>query len=155
MGPSRWLLYPDRHFELLVDALERPDLVKDFPTNEDRMANRESLTRKLARIFKTEDTEYWIELLERAGLPVGRVLTLAEAFDDPQARHHGMLVEFEHPVAGHVRSTGSPIRIDGAQAQANGVPPMLGEHTRPILGEMGVDPETIEKMIDDGRAVAT
>jgi len=145
----------DRHFELLADALERQDLTTDFPTNELRMENRESLVRKLTKVFKTESVEYWIDLLGRVGIPVGRVLTLAEAFDDPQARHHGMLVEFEHPVAGHVRTTGSPIRIDGDEARTESIPPTLGQHTTSVLGELGVDPGTINKMIDEGTAVAS
>jgi formyl-CoA transferase len=144
----------DRHFDLLCDAIERADLAADYPSNEDRMANRESLIRKLSRVFKDEKVEYWIELLERAGLPVGRILTIAEAFDDPQARHHEMLVEFEHPIAGHVRSTGSPVRLDDVQARAAGLPPILGQHTREILHEMGVDNDTIETMIREGRATS-
>ena len=145
----------DRHFQLLCDAIEREDLAVDFPTNEARMNQRDSLIRKLSRVFKTEGVEYWVELLEQAGLPVGRVLTIPEAFDDPQARHHGMLVEFEHPVAGHVRSTGSPLRLDGEQARSGSVPPTLGEHTRALLHEMGVDDDTIEKMIEEGRAISS
>lgn len=144
----------DRHFELLCDAIERADLAQVYPTNEARMKDRESLIRKLARVFKDESTEYWIELLEQAGLPVGRVLTIPEAFDDPQARHHEMLVEFEHPTAGHVRTTGSPLRLDGAQARAQSLPPTLGQHTRAILREMGVDQDTVEAMVREGRAIA-
>jgi crotonobetainyl-CoA:carnitine CoA-transferase CaiB-like acyl-CoA transferase len=143
----------DRHFELLCDAIERADLARDFPSNEERMAGLDSLTRKLSRLFKTESVEYWVEILERAGLPVGRVLDIAATFDDPQARHHGMLVEFEHPVAGHVRTTGSPVRLDGEQARARSLPPTLGQHTREILHEMGVDAETVETMIVEGRAI--
>ena len=153
-APFTLAVVSDRHFQLLCDALERQDLAEEFPTNEDRMAHRESLVRKLSRLFKTEPREYWIDLLEQAGLPVGRVLTITEAFDDPQARRHGMLVEFDHPVAGHVRTTGSPIRIDGEQARSDGVPPVLGEHTRALLHEMGVDAATIETMIEEGRAVS-
>lgn len=154
-GQFTLAIVSDRHFELLCDAIERADLAEDFPTNELRMENRDSLTRKLARLFKGETVEYWIDLLEHAGLPVGRVLTIGEAFDDPQARHHDMLVEFEHPVAGHVRSTGSPLRLDGEQARSSSLPPTLGQHTRAILHEMGVDEDTIEKMIEEGRAVAS
>jgi crotonobetainyl-CoA:carnitine CoA-transferase CaiB-like acyl-CoA transferase len=153
-GPFTLAVVSDRHFELLCDAIERADLADEFPTNEDRMTGRDSLVRKLARVFKTEPAEYWIELLEQAGLPVGRVLTISEAFDDPQARRHGMLVEFEHPVAGHVRTTGSPLRFDGEQARAESIPPLLGEHTRPLMREMGVDSATVESMIQEGRAVA-
>lgn len=145
----------DRHFELLCDAIERADLAKDYPTNEERMEDRDSLIRKLSRVFKSEGVEYWIELLEQAGLPVGRVLTIAEAFDDPQARHHEMLVEFEHPVAGHVRTTGSPLRFEGRQARSDSMPPTLGQHTREILHEMGVDKNTIETMIEQGKAISS
>ncbi|HZD24449.1 MAG TPA: CoA transferase [Acidimicrobiia bacterium] len=153
-GPFTLAIVSDRHFQLLCDALERADLAESYPTNEDRMANRDSLIAKLARIFKTETTEYWIELLEQPGLPVGRVLSITEAFDDPQARHHGMLVESEHPVAGHIRTTGSPLRLDASPARAELLPPMLGEHTREVMKEMGVDADTIETMIEEGRAVA-
>lgn len=144
----------DRHFQLLCDAIERADLAEEYPGNDDRIEHRKSLVRKLSRVFKQEKVEYWLEVLGAAGIPVGRVLTIAEAFDDPQARHHGMLVEFEHPVAGNVRTTGSPLRLDGDQARAQSLPPQLGEHTRQILAEMGVDPATIETMVSEGRAVA-
>lgn len=152
-GPFTLAIVSDRHFELLCDAIERSDLAETYVTNEQRMADLDSLTRKLARVFKTEKVEYWIELLEQAGLPVGRVLTITEAFDDPQARRNGMLVEFEHAVAGHVRTTGSPLRFDGEQARATQNPPVLGQHTRSLLAEMGVDGVTIEKMIEEGRAI--
>jgi crotonobetainyl-CoA:carnitine CoA-transferase CaiB-like acyl-CoA transferase len=66
-----------------------------------------------------------------------------------------MLVEFDHPVAGHVRTTGSPIRLDGDPARAATLPPTLGQHTRGILGEFGLDPNTVEKMIEEGTAVAS
>lgn len=154
-GDFTLAIVSDRHFDLLCDALERPDLAGDYPSNEDRMADREPLVRKLQRVFRTEGVEHWIELLGQAGLPVGRVLTLSEAFDDPQARYHDMLVEYEHPVAGHVRTTGSPIRIDHAATRSVSLPPMLGANTRSILAEAGVDPGTVQQMIDDGKAIAT
>lgn len=145
----------DRHFQLLCDAIERADLATEYPTNEERMDGLESLSRKLGRVFKTEGVEYWIELFTQAGIPVGRVLTIPEAFDDPQARRHEMLVEFEHPTAGHVRTTGSPLRLDGEQTRSEMLPPLLGQHTRAVLREMGVDPVSIESMIEEGRAVSS
>lgn len=153
-GPFTLAIVSDRHFELLCDVIERADLAAAYPDNEIRMSDRESLTRKLSLVFRTETVEYWVGLLGQAGLPVGRVLTITEAFDDPQARHHEMLVESEHPAAGHIRTTGSPLRFDGRQALAASLPPMLGEHTREVMREMGVDPATIETMIEEGRALA-
>ncbi len=152
--PFTLAIVSDRHFEILAEALERPDLAEDYPTNADRTANRQSLVRKLHRIFRTQDAEHWISLFDQAGLPVGRVLTISEAFEDPQARHHEMLVEFEHPVAGHVRTTGSPIRLDEAQSISGSLPPSLGEHTEKVLQEVGMDPGAISQMVAEGKAVA-
>lgn len=151
-GPFTLAIVSDRHFQLLCDAIEREDLAADYPTNESRMAGRDSLVRKLTRVFKTEPVDYWIEVLGQAGLPVGRILTIEEAFADPQARHHQMLLELDHPVAGAVKATGSPLRLDGSPAVAGALPPVLGEHTRAILHEMGVDRTSVETMIAEGRA---
>ena len=114
------------------------------------------LARKLSNVFKTEAAEYWIDLLEQVGLPAGRVLTLAEAFDDPQARHNEMLVEVEHPVAGSIKVTGSPIRVDGAPARADSpLQPSSASTPMPILHELGVDAGTIEQMVEAGTAVVS
>jgi crotonobetainyl-CoA:carnitine CoA-transferase CaiB-like acyl-CoA transferase len=154
-APFTLAIVSDRHFELLADALERPDLAGDYPTNDVRMSNRVQLARRLSNVFKTETAEYWIDLLEQVGLPVGRVLTLAEAFDDPQARHNEMLVELEHPVAGRIRLTGSPIRVDGAPARTDTPPATLGQHTILILQELGLDDGTIEQMVEAETAVVS
>jgi crotonobetainyl-CoA:carnitine CoA-transferase CaiB-like acyl-CoA transferase len=118
------------------------------------MGNLPELIEHLQTLFLTEPASHWIQLFGGAGLPSGLVLTLAEAFDDPQARHHEMMFEFEHPVAGLVRSTGSPIQIDRMPARSATIPPALGGNTRRLLSELGVDTGTIEKMIEEGKAVA-
>lgn len=154
-APFTLAVVSDRHFRLLADLLHRPDLAADYPTNQHRMEHRESLVRKLDRIFRTEDAEHWIELLGGNGLPVGRVLGLLEALDDPQARHNRMTVETEHPVAGRVRTTGSPLHFDGSPARAESAAPTLGRDTRRVLGELGVDESTVDRIVDDGVAVVS
>jgi crotonobetainyl-CoA:carnitine CoA-transferase CaiB-like acyl-CoA transferase len=153
--PFTLAVVSDHHFELLANVLDRSDFLRDYPTNDDRMRNQGQLARKLQRIFAQHKAEHWLELLGGAGLPVGSVLTLLEALRDPQARHNQMTVEFHHPVAGTVKTTGSPIHVDGTQARAPSIPATLGQHTRSLLGELGLDPETIEQMVDSGTAVAS
>jgi crotonobetainyl-CoA:carnitine CoA-transferase CaiB-like acyl-CoA transferase len=154
-APFTLAIVSDRHFQILAETLARPDLARDYPTNELRMAGRLSLVRKLGMIFRTEPADHWVGLLGDAGLPVGHVLTLLEALEDPQARHNEMTVELEHPVAGRVKTTGSPIRIDRAPARAGTAPPTLGQHTRSLMRELGVDPATVEQMIEAGTAVVS
>lgn len=152
--PFTLAIVSDRHFELLADALERGDLSRDYPTNQDRTENRISLIRKLNRIFATESADHWVTMFEQIGIPAGHVLAINEAFNDPQARHHEMKVEFDHPNAGRVTTTGSPIRFDDQRTIASTMPPILGEHTTRVLGELGVDSATIDKLVAEGRAVA-
>ena len=153
--PFTLAIVSDRHFALLAETLERSDLAKTYPTNEDRMAHSDALARALTRIFKTEKADHWVSLLGDAVLPVGHVLTLTEAFQDPQARHNQMTVDFHHPVAGTIKTTGSPIHVDGSPARATSVPATLGQHTRALLGELGLDPATIEQMVEAGTAVVS
>jgi crotonobetainyl-CoA:carnitine CoA-transferase CaiB-like acyl-CoA transferase len=154
-APFTLAIVSDRHFRVLAETLEMADLAESYPTNELRMADRERVVRKLSTVFKTEKADHWVSLLGDAGLPVGHVLTLTEALSDPQARHNQMIVEYQHPVAGEVKVTGSPIHLDGSPARAGDMPPTLGRHTRPILAEAGVDPETIEQMVEAGTAIVS
>ena len=154
-APFTLAIVSDRHFRTLVETIGMPELGDAYPTNEDRMANQATLIRKLSRVFKTEPADHWVSLLGETGLPVGHILTLTEALSDPQARHNEMIVEHEHPVAGPVRTTGSPIRIDGSPARAVSTSPTLGQHSRGVLRELGVDEGTIERMIAAGSAIAS
>lgn len=152
--PFTLAIVSDRHFEMLCGVLGLEDLATKYPTNEDRMRDRKQLVRVLSRVFATKQATHWIDLIDSAGIPIGPILTLTEAFDDPQARHNEMLVEYDHPVAGLVRATGSPIRVDSAPARSSATPPLLGANTRNLLIELGVDTDTVAKMIEEGKAVA-
>lgn len=151
--PFTLAIVSDRHFELMCRALDDPGLLETYPTSESRMENEEALAGSLQDRFKEAIAEHWVGLFAGVGIPCGHVLTLAEAFADPQARHQEMLVEYDHPRAGTVRATGSPIRVDGSPARSELVPPTLGRDTGRLLAELGVDSASIEKLAREGKAV--
>ena len=152
-GPFTLAIVSDAAFTTLCEVLERPDLAEKYPTNDDRMVDRNVLVATLSEVFRARRVSHWLERLWAAGLPAGKVIDIESAFADPQAAHNGMSVEFDHPVAGTVRATGSPIHFDSEPARSDGVPPVLGQHTRQVLGEAGIDPASIEKMAGEGKAV--
>ena len=115
----------DRHFEIMCEAIDRPDLIEPFLGNDARLARRTELEAILEPIFASLPTSHWIDLFTSVGLPCGRVLTLPEVWNDPQVRHNDMVHTYEHPVAGTVRGLGSPIRIDGRQTRSDIPPPPL------------------------------
>jgi crotonobetainyl-CoA:carnitine CoA-transferase CaiB-like acyl-CoA transferase len=123
----------DSHFSRLCSLLGCPELAARYPTNADRMSARAELAAALTGALAGRTAREWVAILGDAGLPVGRVLTLPEVWDDPQVIHNQMVVEYRHPVAGTVRSVGSPIQLDSTPARSGTRPPLLGEHTRQVL----------------------
>jgi crotonobetainyl-CoA:carnitine CoA-transferase CaiB-like acyl-CoA transferase len=81
--------------------------------------------------------------LEAQRVPSGVVLSPAELAADPHARAVGLLIDGDHPVAGHVRLPRHPVRFGATPAALGGPAPALGEHTDEILAELGLDPTVL------------
>ena len=143
----------DSHFRRLCEVIDRPDLAERFPTNPDRVAHRRRLAEELGAVFATEGVDAWIERIGSAGVPVGRVLTLPEVMEDPQALHQEMFYTESHPRLGNLTHTGSPFRVDAESARAHHPAPVLGEHTAEVLGDLGADPAEITELADAGAVV--
>ena len=54
---------------------------------------------------------YWIETLNKAGVPCGVVMNLAEAFADPQVLSQEMVLAIPHAGHGTVQMTGFPMKF--------------------------------------------
>jgi formyl-CoA transferase len=64
----------------------------------------------------------------------------------PHTQASGIIVEYEHQIAGRLKSVGHPVLIDGAARQAGLPPPMLGQHTDDVLDEIGLSSEAISDL---------
>ena len=75
--------------------------------------------------------------------------------EHPQTLAREMVVSVEHTRLGAVRSIGSPLKMSGAASGAPGSgAPLLGEHTRSVLGEAGYGEDEIEALLRSGAASA-
>jgi crotonobetainyl-CoA:carnitine CoA-transferase CaiB-like acyl-CoA transferase len=63
---------------------------------------------------------------------------------DPQVLAREMIVEKEHPTAGLLKFTGIPIKFSETPGKITYLPPMKGEHTKAILGELGYTSDQID-----------
>ncbi|MFS8513053.1 MAG: CoA transferase [Planifilum fulgidum] len=138
----------DRQFAKLAEVLGRPELAKDerFATNPNRLSHREELTEALQRVFERRPAREWIERLQEAGIPCAPIQRIDQVFDHPQVRAREMVVEMPHPSAEKVRLVGSPIKLSRTPVTYRRHPPLVGEHTREILRELGYSEEEIEKL---------
>ncbi|MBI5627958.1 MAG: CoA transferase, partial [Candidatus Rokubacteria bacterium] len=86
-------------WERFCGALGRPDLAKDprFDTEARRVQNRDALIPLLNAELGTRPAAEWLERLDRAGVPAGRIMSVAEVCESPHLKARGMAVTLAHP----------------------------------------------------------
>ena len=129
----------DGLYRRLCEVLERPDLAEDerYRTNSSRVEHREELVGELERVFAARSADEWVARLGSAGVPAGKVRGVLDALAEART------LTVEHPTIGALRLVASPL---GPRAGTL-PPPLLGEHTREVLGELGYDDEQIEALL--------
>ena len=134
----------------LTDIGLEPDYNPNDPAAEAQARNLEAQAEKL---FRQKTSAYWLELLEKKGIPAGRVRFVEELFDDPQIQANGLVNEVEHRDAGKVKMIGAMARFSETPLSADVASPALGQHTREILNELGYTDEQIRRWKDAGALV--
>jgi CoA:oxalate CoA-transferase len=144
MGPTG--LYPvkdgniviqvssDREFARLTKALGMPEMAEDprFMTNDGRVENRAAMNAVLEKQLVEHTRKEWIDMLRKAGVPVGPVNNVGEALDDPQVRANGLVLNMDHPKLGSIPTLGFPAKFERTPHDIRRHPPSLGEHTEEV-----------------------
>ncbi len=109
-----------------------------FETNPRRVANEPALRELIAPVVRRRTRDEWIRELTAAGVPCGAVKTVPEALSDPQVSARRMIEAVEHAVLGSIKVLGTPIKRSDTRSHIRSAPPVLGQHTDAVLGELGV-----------------
>ena len=142
----------EQSYQRLIDALGLAELRADprFATNDLRVKNRAAINAAIESRLIAETTEHWIEKLNAAGVPCGRVMGLREVFADPQVIDQEMVLTQEHPGHGTVRMLGFPIKFAEAPCTLRRPTPEIGADTDAVLAELGYSPAEIAALRDAG-----
>jgi formyl-CoA transferase len=126
----------DGQFARFCEAARCPELAEEtrFKTMSQRVIHRRELIPILADIMRTRTKKEWIEMLEEATVPCGPINNMKEVFEDPQVQHSGLRVDIPHPLGGVAPVVASPMRFSSTPVEYRLAPPLLGQHTREILG---------------------
>lgn len=108
------------------------------------------ITTYLEKLFLTKTRDEWFEFLSQKDVPVAKVLSLDETFHDPQTLHRQMVEEVQHPTEGKVKQVGIAIKLSDTPGKVRIKPPLLGEHTDEILGELGYSSQAVSKLRESG-----
>jgi len=143
------------NYARLTQVLEAPELLADprFRDNAARMAHLPALVETLTLHFRRRTSAHWLAALDAVGVPAGPVLTIAEMLEHPQVRARDMLVETQHPVAGATLAIGCPIKLSATPTSVRRPAPVLGQHTREVLLEFGMDVAEVQALLDAGAGV--
>jgi crotonobetainyl-CoA:carnitine CoA-transferase CaiB-like acyl-CoA transferase len=115
----------------------------EFANNSLRFEHRSAINGEINARTRLMPVAHWIDVINRAGVPCGRVLNMAEVFADPQTQHQQMRVTIDHPVHGALDVLGFPIKFTQAPCTMHRPPPALGGDTDAILEELGLGPAQI------------
>jgi formyl-CoA transferase len=137
-----------------LGVIGRPELADDprYATPEARWENRDAMNAIVAEWTRQRSKHEVMKLLGDAGVPCGATLDTGEVLTDPHLRAREMIVDVEYPTRGTYQTVGSPIKLSDSPVTVQR-PPLLGEHTEALLGELcGVAPEEVKQLKDSGVA---
>jgi len=146
------IVYNDKQWNSFFKATGRDDLQSDprFATFAARAVNIDCVYGELARIFESRSTAEWIELLNKADIPVMPMHDLQGILNDEHLVATGFFPVVEHPTEGPIRSMKVSASFSETVAEPVRLAPRLNEHGAEILQEAGFSRENIETMIRDG-----
>ena len=137
----------DDQWQGFCRAAARPDLLADerFKTVGGRHRHGDERLGLMQEALLTKPAEEWLRLLDAEGVPCAPVLTRSQAIAHPQLLASGIMVETEHPHAGRLRQARNAARFETPFEVRHGAP-LLGEHTRELLDELGYSAAEVDAL---------
>ncbi len=166
IGPYQAIRAADEHFvigattppnwtafcrALGLEHLERDPRFADGTLRRDHAGE---LIPLIEAVTTTRPAAHWLAALRAAGVPCSEIQDYGRVFHDPHLEARGFFVDLDHPTLGTLRALGTPLRFESSGARTERAGPLLGEHTREVLAEIGHSPEDVERLIGDGVALA-
>ncbi|MFD8066825.1 CaiB/BaiF CoA transferase family protein [Streptomyces parvulus] len=117
--------------------------------------HRDEIFARTAARLLTRPSRHWLDAFAAAGIWAGPVYGYADLVRDPQIRHNGTFVTYDHPTEGRVTVPGFPYKFSATPPRIDRGAPLVGEHTREVLTEAGLVEREIEDLFAAGAVAET
>ena len=141
----------DRLWTKLCNVLGKPELLTDerFGNNGERTKHFHELHAIMNSVLINKTIDEWLVVLEEAGIPCAPINNIERILKDPQVKARDMILEVEHPIAGHLKMAGVPVKLSETPGSVHTHAPLLGHDINAILQElMGWDEATINQKMN-------
>jgi len=141
--------YTDQHWQRFFREVGEPQLADDprFANIGSRTAHIAELLELTSRFVAQHPTAHWRAACERLEIPAAPVVRLNELTEDEHLCATGFFESIDDAAMGTVRFPGVPVRFDGIRPPV-AMPPRLGEHTRQLLREAGLEHDQVQALLD-------
>ncbi len=142
------LAVSDEQWARLFIAMGRPELARDqrFVKLAQRTQHIDALYRIVGEQMQLKTTAQWRAVLDAADIPNGAVNEFRDMARDPYLEATEFFHRYEHPTEGPMITTAIPVQFSRSPGSLRLPPPRLGEHTRPVLRELGYDDTAIDEL---------
>lgn len=143
----------DKEWQGMTRALERPEWLEDprFSTPASRVKYADVRLEMTAEVLKERTSAEWLERLDAEQVPSAPVNRKPDVLTDPQVHANDLIVESDHPHAGHMRQARPAARFEGTPTELLRKPaPLLGEQTDAVLTELGLSAARLAELREAG-----
>lgn len=142
--------------ERVLRSIGRPDLVENprFATNEQRVANGAELDGIIGAFVAQRTLEENVAFFEAAQVTIGPVNDIVRFMSDPHVQSRAVLADYPDEDMGAFPMHAVSSRFSGTPGAIRAPAPRLGQHTRDVLAEAGLDETEIEAALASGLAMA-
>ena len=146
----------DNHWRAFCNGFGVEDMLSDpaLASNPLRARARDKIMPVVTAKFAAEPYASLVAKLEKLNIPFGPLARPGDLFDDPQLNHDGRMLDTLLPTGKRAKIPGLPLEMGGRKTRIRLQPPRKGEHTREVLAETGYGTDEIERLVEQGVAIA-
>ncbi len=132
-----------------LEVVHKPEWIRDerFLTNSIRAQHVDELEVEMEKVLSQQESAYWLDLLDKNGIPSGPIYSYDQTLADEHIISREMIIDYEHPVAGAMKTLGFPAKFSETPGQLRNPAPLLGQHNKEVLVELGYSIEEIESFM--------